>query len=42
MRIEYFQLIDRIIELLSTVQYEKVVMDQWGFSRRFSCARHGS
>jgi AAA+ superfamily predicted ATPase len=32
-------IIDRIIELLSTVQYEKVVMDQWGFSRRFSYGR---
>jgi SpoVK/Ycf46/Vps4 family AAA+-type ATPase len=32
-------IIDRIIELLSVVQYEKVVMDQWGFSRRFSYGR---
>jgi AAA+ superfamily predicted ATPase len=32
-------IIDRIIELLSTVQYEKIVMDQWGFSRRFSYGR---
>jgi len=32
-------IIDRIIELLSTVQYQKVVMDQWGFSRRFSYGR---
>ncbi len=32
-------IIDRIIELLSTVQYEKVVMDEWGFSRRFSYGR---
>ncbi|HEY0475892.1 MAG TPA: ATP-binding protein [Kofleriaceae bacterium] len=32
-------IVDRIIELLSVVQYEKVVMDQWGFSRRFSYGR---
>jgi AAA+ superfamily predicted ATPase len=32
-------IVDRIIELLSAVQYEKVVMDQWGFSRRFSYGR---
>jgi AAA+ superfamily predicted ATPase len=32
-------IIDRIIELLSVVQYEKVVMDQWGFARRFSYGR---
>jgi AAA+ superfamily predicted ATPase len=32
-------IVDRIIELLSVVQYEKVVMDQWGFSKRFSYGR---
>jgi AAA+ superfamily predicted ATPase len=32
-------IVDRIIELLSVVQYEKVVMDQWGFSQRFSYGR---
>jgi len=32
-------IVDRIIELLSAVQYEKLVMDQWGFSRRFSYGR---
>jgi SpoVK/Ycf46/Vps4 family AAA+-type ATPase len=32
-------IVDRIIELLSVVQYEKVVMDEWGFSRRFSYGR---
>jgi SpoVK/Ycf46/Vps4 family AAA+-type ATPase len=32
-------IIDRIIELLSVVQYERVVMDQWGFARRFSYGR---
>jgi AAA+ superfamily predicted ATPase len=32
-------IVDRIIELLSVVQYEKLVMDQWGFSRRFSYGR---
>ena len=32
-------IVDRIIELLSVVQYEKIVMDEWGFSRRFSYGR---
>jgi hypothetical protein len=32
-------IVDRIIELLSVVQYEKIVMDDWGFSRRFSYGR---
>jgi AAA+ superfamily predicted ATPase len=32
-------IVDRIIELLSVVQYEKIVMDQWGFARRFSYGR---
>jgi AAA+ superfamily predicted ATPase len=32
-------IVDRIIELLSVVQYEHLVMDQWGFSKRFSYGR---
>ncbi|HEX2689191.1 MAG TPA: ATP-binding protein [Kofleriaceae bacterium] len=32
-------IVDRIIELLSVVQYERLVMDEWGFSRRFSYGR---
>ncbi|HEY0193314.1 MAG TPA: ATP-binding protein [Kofleriaceae bacterium] len=32
-------IVDRIIELLSVVQYEKIVMDKWGFGQRFSYGR---
>ncbi|MBC7973439.1 MAG: ATP-binding protein, partial [Myxococcales bacterium] len=32
-------IVDRIIELLSVVQYEHLVMDEWGFSKRFSYGR---
>jgi SpoVK/Ycf46/Vps4 family AAA+-type ATPase len=32
-------IVDRIVELLSVVQYEKTVMDDWGFGRRFSYGR---